>query len=117
MELKRTLEYKTALTHVIDGLPSGNLRKQPEDKWISLMKYEDEIIEYLKVQIKRQLNELKKFEKIINNLPAREKSVIRGRYIANMQFKEIAKMLPLSERTIYHAHKNGVAELDADLFD
>ena len=37
--------------------------------------------------------------------------------IANMEFKEIAKMLPLSERTIYHAHKNGISELSADLFD
>lgn len=116
-ELERTIEYKTTLTHVMDGLPSGNLRKQPEDKWLKLMEYEDEIIEYLAKQIQRQLKELKKFERVINNLPARERSVIRGRYIANKQFKEIAKMLPLSDRMIYHAHKNGVAELDADLFD
>lgn len=117
MELKRVYEYKTALTHFMDGQPTGNLKKKPEDKWVDLMEYIDEIIEYLGKQVKNMKEELIKFESVVNKLPARERTVIRARYIAGVSFKEIEKKLPLSERTIYHAHRNGIAQLDMSLFE
>lgn len=81
------------------------------------MEYIDELVDYLSVQIERQIKELKKFEKVVDKLPARERSVIKGRYIANMEFKEIAKKLPYSDRTIYHAHRDGIAKLDMSELD
>lgn len=81
------------------------------------MEYSEEIIEYLGVQIKRLQEELKKFEKAVDKLPPRERSVIKGRYLANMQFKDIAKQLPLSDSSIYRAHNDGIAMLDMSLLD
>lgn len=81
------------------------------------MEYTDEIIEYLIKQIKSLQEELINIETVVDKLPARERSVIKARYIAGMPFKEIAKELPLSERMIYHAHRNGIAELDVSLLD
>lgn len=114
LELQKTIEYKTTISHVLDGLPSGNIRKKPEDKWIDLMEYTDEIIEYLTKQIKNLKEELIELETIVDKLPARERSVIKGRYIAGMSFREIAKKLPLSDSSIYRAHNRGILLLELD---
>lgn len=111
-ELVRVQDYKSAISHVLDGLPSGNVRKRPEEKWADLMDYTDEIIEYLGKQMGSLKRELEVLDSAIKKLPAREAAVLTARYITGRQFKDIAKDMPLSDRTIYHAHRNGVAEIE-----
>lgn len=103
---------KTDLTHVLTGLPSSNVRRRPDENWIDLMDYTDEIIDYLKCTSGDMLERMKQVEQAIDKLPQRERTILTARYIRGLHFNEILKKLPCSERTMYMIHENGLKLLE-----
>lgn len=116
-ELERVEEYKTSLQHFLTGLPSSNVRKRTDDKWIELIDYSDNLVEYVVNRITTIQRELEIFENTINDLPQREQTVLRSRYLIGLQWKDIIKNLPLSERAVFNAHSSGISKLNMAKLD
>lgn len=81
------------------------------------MSYTEEIEDYLKVLARDRLEELEAIEKSIEKLPPREKVVIVARHVQGMQFKDILKKFPASERNMYNIYKDGLKHLDMTALD
>lgn len=98
-------------------MPSSNVHKRPDDEWDDILDYMDEIHEYLSDKAHYRLKELEAFEFAIDNLPIRERTVLTARYIAGMEFSEILKKVPISERSLYLAHRKGLELIDMTELD
>lgn len=110
-ELEFVREQKLGLTRILTGMPSGSGRRM-DDKWIELMEYTDEIIDFLTKESAEILDELKTVSGAIRALPRRESAVLAARYMRGMAFREILKGLPCSERTMYNIHESGLELID-----
>lgn len=91
--------------------------KRPDDKWDDIFDYMEEIHDYLSRQIHYRLKELETIEKSIDNLPVRERAILTARYISGLEFGEIRKKFPISERTMYTAHRKGLEMIDMTELD
>lgn len=98
-------------------MPSGNLRKRPEDKWIELLDYIDDLSKYLTNRVFTVQQELAVLNRTIDALPAREQTIIRKRYILGMEWNKIIEDVPLSERSVYNAHNNAIKLLNMEELD
>lgn len=117
LELERVQNTKIKLTSILTGLPSSNVSKTPDKRWDEVMDYTKELVDYLTDRAKEILIELETFERAIDRLPIRERTVLTGRYIAGLQFKEILKKFPMSEKSMYLVHKHGLELIDMSELD
>ncbi len=105
------------LTKVLTGQPSGNVSKKPEDRWTDLMDYTDEIQEFLENTIRRKLHELELIETAVSDLRPREQAILTARYILGLEFSEILRKFPVSERTMYRIHHDAIEHLNMEPLD
>lgn len=115
--MERIKSQKTVLTKVLTGQPSGNISKKPEERWSDLMDYTDEIQEFLENTIKRKLQELESIEQAINDLRPREQAILTARYILGLEFNEILRKFPVSERSLYRIHHEAIEHINMEPLD
>lgn len=106
-ELQDIEERKRGLTRILTGMPHGTGRNI-EDKWIELIEYSDETMDYLRNVDIALRDELIMIEEAVKELPRREQTLVTARYIRGMRFSEILKEMPFSERTMYSIHENAL---------
>lgn len=107
-ELQEQQERKLGLTKLLTGMPSSNVGKRQDQRWIEIMEYEDEIIDYLTLTTENILHAIQEIDQAISELPQRERTIITARYIKGKSFMDIHKEFPWSERTMYQVHDNAL---------
>lgn len=115
-ELEALQERKIGLSsQVLDGLPKGNVAPRIDTKWLDLMDYNDEIIDYLTLIVQDMKEDLEVVVGAVNKLPEREKAVLTARYIRGMSFREIEKIVPCTDRTMYNILRSGLELIELPL--
>lgn len=98
-------------------MPSGNVHKSQTDRWDELMEDTDELITFLRNTAHKQLHELERIEMAIAELRPREQAILTSRYLLGMEFSQINKKFPVSERTMYQIHHDAIENLNIDILD
>lgn len=105
------------LTKLLSDLPKGSGVGRLDDKWIELMDYTDEIIEYLGEMSHDMEVSLGNIREVIDGLPARERMIIVGRHVRGLPFRDILKELHCSERNMYQLYRDALEMIPVPLQD
>lgn len=110
-ELERIKLDKVVLTKILTGMPSGNIPKRLDDKWVDLMEYSEEIADYLSGVLEDLKADLELIREAIKDLPRREQAIVVARYISGKSFHDIQKKMNCTDRTMFYVHESALKHL------
>lgn len=111
-EYKKTFDSVNKLTSSYSGIPGENVTSKPPDKWVEMITYRDDILEYLSNLFKINRIKLNQIIRVIDTLTdTQEKLILKLRYISGLKFSEIPKLVGVTERTMYNIHKEALSKI------
>ena len=101
----RLLEIDSKLQRITTNLEADKVQTtKSNDHWTALIQSRMEINDLINAEITRGLKQMALIEKVISNLPEREKLLMRYRYINGKRWEEICYLMGYEWAQIHRVH-------------
>jgi DNA-directed RNA polymerase specialized sigma subunit len=101
----RLLEIDTKLQHITSSLDANKVQTtKNNDKWTNLVAERIQVCDMINDELAKSFKEMRLIEKAISNLPAREKLLMRYRYIDGYSWIEICYKMNYEWAQVHRIH-------------
>lgn len=105
--IESQIELKTVKELIYSDMPQGSRIGEPDDKIINLMY----TIEKSKEEYRITKRKVDGIQKVIDNLPERDKKIIESYYIEGLRGESLLKELQCSEREMFREKRRAIRVL------
>ena len=109
----RLLELDTTLQKITSSMGDDRVQTTPDpDKWTDLLHQKIIIQKKINRELEKAYKEMGYIEEVINDLPQREKRLMRLRYIHCKKWEEICIIMNYEWRQVHYIHSSALSKIE-----
>jgi DNA repair exonuclease SbcCD ATPase subunit len=108
----RLLEIDTTLQKITSSMGADRVQTTPDpDKWTELLHQKMQVQKKINKELEKAYKEMGYIEEVINDLPQREKRLMRLRYIHCKKWEEICTIMNYEWRQVHRIHSDALGKI------